>query len=624
QLLYNWRTTIESVADVTTEVQIRRERAVRLNPNSTIVTRDYLAVGIQSNSTMYNALKYPTGYCTLGANETYVLTRSPHLSEFPVGSQVPFNIAYLTAAGRQDINLTLTVVNQVTISDNLLPKLVAGRVFWSGGEFPFWLYQNTDFFLVDLDKTFLPILDFVALHPDAYNINLDPSIHINVDRFSLINPYNLVCSASAITQIELQLRNALGDVGWLYNYLSSQLVGLDGTVTVQRLTYLYLIIPVCFLAAYLSLTINEVTYDQRRREIGLLLTRGFSEPQIMGIFSLEVTFTALCSSALGVGLAVLLVSNLTGGLATALFVIAAVGLDTIMLTILVGVALATISTLLPARKALIIQVSEALRDYAPRSPWSIGEKHWFVWVSFILGSYHLVLLFFGINLEYLVTQVWSISILLSSLLLLLAGINALLMWVGPFLFFYGFTAIVVKHSRRFYQVLERIVNRLATNLGSVAAHTVQRNPRRISAVVFLAALLVGYGVHVMGNSAIYNDVLTRSIYLQVGADLRVEVAPTVNQTELLAAIESIEGIKAATVQTTFIINFGETEAEIRVINANEWRTIAYYEPEWFPLIPAEQALDALNATPEGIILEHQLAVERGLSLNDTFTIDTLG
>jgi ABC-type antimicrobial peptide transport system permease subunit len=68
------------------------------------------------------------------------------------------------------------------------------------------------------------------------------------------------------------------------------------TSMIIRFDFTLVSLPIFFVAWYMGTTVSDVSFDLRRREIGLLSTKGFSGSQILGIF---VTETLLIGFARG-------------------------------------------------------------------------------------------------------------------------------------------------------------------------------------------------------------------------------------------------------------------------------------------------------------------------------------
>jgi putative ABC transport system permease protein len=163
-------------------------------------------------------------------------------------------------------------------------------------------------------------------------------------------------------------------------------------------TFVIVSIPVFFVAWYLGYTVSDVSFNIRRREIGILSTKGLSSGQIQRMFLTEAIVIGAIGGALGV----------IGGLILNQYYIGTISLTNIfssqmfspvmaIVTIIFGIALALASVFLSSRKASRIPAVDALRDYLPienKSRWRFVH-----WTALILGSYKIVVLALGLNIQ---------------------------------------------------------------------------------------------------------------------------------------------------------------------------------------------------------------------------------
>ena len=206
----------------------------------------------------------------------------------------------------------------------------------------------------------------------------------------------------------------------------------------------------------------------RRREIGLLLTKGFSNSQLFRLFLTESIIIGVIGGLAGVTL----------GYATApFFAVKSEGLEKIspvlstevvIVTVIFGLVLTLLATFRPSRRAAKLPVVEALREYT-----YIEEvkpyKQRLPWIAFILGLYKIVMFLFGINLA----QVFAgrpppfTNIFLLILLTVWIVIDSVLTYIGPLLFFWGFTKIFIRGSLKFQELVARAAKFLG-DLGTLA------------------------------------------------------------------------------------------------------------------------------------------------------------
>jgi ABC-type antimicrobial peptide transport system permease subunit len=573
------------------------------------------AVGIQANSSVYEGLTFAGGATSLGTNETFLVIADTAAAGYPIDSNYSIRIQVWlnTAPYNVQLNVSLRVVGYVTLTNGAQTTLL-GHTITEGGYF----YHEIAF-ITDFEKTFLPILDYAASIPDNYGNSLEPRINIWVDRAALVNPYNIPASVQALQQVEYQINNALMGYGYLNDMLYMALMSTTYIAELFRVSFLSASMPVFFIAIYMGLTLNDVSFSMRRREVGLLLTKGFTRGQITGMFVFESLLVGLLAGALSLVLAVVSLPFLLGITSSLPISFTTIGVDTIFLTLMFGGFVALLSAYWPARRASQMPTTEALREYTLTGE-PVGYRRLLAWTCLILGTYKLAVWILGINVAQLMASLLTTNPILGILTSFWLVFDELVGFWAPLLFLWGLTTVLVKGSTRFLEYSERFIHRALGDLGGLAAHTIRRRPGRTAAVIFIAALLVAYSVQTAGVLASQQDLFIRGAYADVGADIRVTTAYPENVTDLLPIVRGISGVRAATAQYTFTMYSVVGSMNARAINASEWETTAYFEPEWFlPSTSAQQALQALAANNRSIILERLQARQILLDVGDNFT-----
>jgi hypothetical protein len=598
--LFEYRQTIEDVPGVA------KTEATAHDGNLTDkVGGDWLTiftVGIQANSTVYQGLRHVAGASSLGTNETYLVVDSGEATEFPVGSNYSIQIRVsLDAEPDLFLNVTLRVVGYVTLTAQ-----ARGALAWSYHGTPSGSPHQL-LFVTDLEQTLLPLLDYAASIPNWLGGDFLPSILIWLNRASLLNPYDTQGALQAVRQVELQIQNALMSVGWVNDFLYRALYSFGDIIGAFRLSFLSASVPVWFIAIYLGITLNDVSFSMRRREVGLLLAKGMERDQVTGLFVLEAVLVGVLASGLGLLTAVVCVPFFLGvGIALPTLLMT-VGPDTVFLTFLFGGVVAALSSYWPARRASQMPTTEALRQYTLAGE-PAGYRKVLAWTCLALGTYKLVVWGLGIDAWEIARNVMFTNSILSAAAAYWFVFDLLVGFWAPLLFLWGLTTILVKGSPKFHEYSERFIRRVLGDLGALAAHTIRRRPGRTAAVIFITALLVGYGVQTVGVLATNQDLAVRGAYKDVGADIRVTVNYPENVTDLLPIVRGIEGVHAAVAQYSFTMHNMMGSMNARAINASDWMTAAYFEVEWFlPGIPSHQALQALADNERSIILERLVA-----------------
>ena len=145
--------------------------------------------------------------------------------------------------------------------------------------------------------------------------------------------------------------------------------------------------PIFILAWYLGKTVSDVSFNIRRREIGLLSTKGLSSGQIQRMFLSEAIIIGLMGGFLGVIGGLLLNQYYSGSVnLNSLFTSKLFSPEIALFTVIFGVILALMSVFLSSRRASRIPAVEALRN-----DMSAGDKpnrKIFPLIALILGSLH--------------------------------------------------------------------------------------------------------------------------------------------------------------------------------------------------------------------------------------------
>lgn len=612
-----YQNTIESVEEVlSTQVIVRYNNYTWSFEDDTFRETRQEIIGIELDSPAWNGANLISGATSLGVNETFIVLGSGQQNQFPVGTS--FNISIEVERWPSEpyiINVTLEVVGIIELTDEAMGHL--DTAFYDS---PYLLHSV---FLVDLNLTMLPLVDVAYGIPSAEWIDIDPQINIYLDRIGLVNPFDVTASIRQIGLIRQQLQNRLGYNVYIYDRISQILSFFSSFAESQKLTFLLISMPIFFIALYVGITLNDVSFSLRRREVGLYLTKGQTRGNITTMFVAEGFLIGILSSILGFALAFVLVPFFMGsGTYTPLNPLL-VGVDTIFLTFAFGVGLALVATYLPARKAVLIPTTEAIREYTLAGEPS-GYNRFLAWTCLVLGTYKLVVWSFGINIASLLQNIIYTNPILSFAVAIWLLIDSVLTFWAPLLFFYGFTIILVKGSKRFYDYATRFIQRILGDLGALAAHTIRRRPGRTAAVIFITALLVGYSVQTIGVISAQQDLVIRDVYKTVGADLKVRVDHPDNITNMLDTIRNVPGVRGATFEFTISLTTASDNVNIRAINVSEWIDIAYWEPEWFPLQPAHIALQQLAENNQSIILERLIAVKLNIALGSSLFVSIPG
>ena len=594
-------------------------------------------VGIQNHSRVYDGwLGRPEG---IGENETYVLKDSSLAKRVAVGDIIPVNFSIYQYDGSPiSVVLNLTVKGFAQLDDKS-KSIVLGYF-----SIPYYIGYTppsgngaTNTLIVDWEKTMQRLIEMLyRLNPSSGQIGTNLLIYLN--RNALISPWDIDTSINNIKVLQAQIQTRLPE-GYYYqgydfqgysfqNNLDMVLTSFRSKSLGFQFTFTLLSLPIFFMAWYMGTTVSDVSFSLRRREIGLLSTKGFSRGQIQRIFLTETVMLGLLGGLLGVLLGFLLNPIFTQFRTEMFLNPQLISPYTLVSTVIFGVIIALLSTYSSAKRASRLPTVDALREYLPTGEMKSYRKRW-PWVAFVLGTYKLTIFIFGINVAVQLTKIAMAG--QNFILVIFIGaavvIDYVLTFIGPLLFFWGATKLFIQGSLKFQELTTRAA-RFLGDLGALATKNVRRNPARSAAIAFLIALIISYSAQVTTQLASEQDFTTRKIYTQVGADLSVYVNSPNEATNISSMI--LAKVSASIENSTIEYSFGATSTganyislNIKAVQPESWLRTAYYESDLFSGNNAEAAFQSLLTKRNAIVLEKSVAKLLDLNVGD-FIMLTIG
>jgi len=558
-------------------------------------------------------------------NETYVIAGTPLAEKVAIGDNISTAIDFWTPKwdNKTTVQINLTVAGYADFTD-LGYSLISGNVIYISPETPtgvsqiYYYNYKSDMIIISWENT------LEKIWVNAPNGTVSTTFQIYVDRDKLLNPWDIPTSAANLQTVADNIQNNVlanfeAHGGYSNTMLQNALTGFQYNFTSTLFSLILVSLPVFFVAWYLGSTVSDVSFNLRRREIGLLSTKGLSSGQIQRMFLTEALAIGLIGGVLGVFCGLILNQALTGGFnLDTLFSPQLFNVYTLIFTVIFGMGLSLSSVFRSARKAAKLPTVEALRDYMPMESDKAYRKRW-PWVAFILGTYKIAVYLAGINISLIVQtfQFQGGNFFLVLILQIFVVIDTILNYIGPLLFFWGITKLLIQNSLKFQQLTTKF-SVVMGDLGALAAKNVRRSPARLAAVAFLIAFIIGYGVQVTGQLASEQDYVVRQVQYQVGADVTVSV---VNATKALnitnCILGNVSGIRTSTVEYTT----RQPDTIVKTVDPDDWLATAYYEQEWFSGASVEEAFNAMKADNMTIILERRVAKQYNLEIGDTFGID---
>jgi len=587
-------------------------------------------VGAFDDSRVDSGLNVTSGANSLQENETYVWIGSQDAYKLKINDTLIFNYTLWTYEHSElNLSLQLKVAGFVDL-DEMAYAFASGQYWKSDGGIFYTPSREEDasldsygnLLIVNWERTFTKLLDAIYVINPSYS-PVRTEILIFLERETVINPWDIGASLETINRVVSQIDNEVAEFGVtassnLQNVLNTyQFLSLG-----MRLAFLVVALPVFFVAWYVGSTVSDVSFNLRRREIGLLSARGFSSGQVFRLFLSESLLIGILGGLIGVGLSFVLSPYFVTAIGTEFSGASPILTpEVIVLAIIFSTSLTLLSTFKPSRRAAKLSTVDALKEYMYVEETKPYKQKW-PWLAFILGSYKIIMFLIGISslAQYFMGRPPpTTNIFLTILFAAWIVVDSILTPIGPLLFFWGFTKIFV-HGSLGFQGLVTKTTKFLGDLGILATKNVRRNPARVASVAFLIALIIGYGFQTVGSLASEEDYVIRQVKANVGADISVSPSNLANATIVMGNITDISRVTSTALEVSF---YGETSFQslkLVAIEPQEWSSTAYYENEWFTGSKATTAFQEMTAENNTIILEKATASNLNLQIDDYITL----
>ncbi len=620
-------TSTTNFADNTTISQIKSLNHVKYVENfgidmnietniSSLAGTPYL-VGMEQSSILFNEIRLIKGTKTIGPNETVIPADSTFANNVSVGDTIYLNITWTNQTSSELTYRTypLKVVGIVALNSTVKD-----------------IFEGNFVSREDIFRLPIPIYeekhDYIIVNFETYRnyenakLNLTHSedftnrVLIWVDRTYYATPYTLSESVSKLTQLNDQIADILASKEYiLKSDLLYDLNIMAFSIDFIKIRIVIVMLPIFFMIWYMGTILSELTYNLRRKEIGLLLTKGFEAKRIRKMFLTEAIILGLLAGIVGI-FAGQFISTLIDTNPT-IFPFSNIGVDTIIITIVVGILFGIFTVYGPAGRASKLNVIDALKQYIyieEKKPYR--EK--LAKIALLLGTYKIVSWITGFSIIETMLSINFSNILLEIVFIIVILIDALLDYIGPILFFYGFAKIFIQKSMKLNNKIESFASHIYGEFGKLASKNISRNTARNASIAFILALIIGYSVSSTLYSASNLDFMNRSIYADVGSDVRVNLLNPNNMSYALNNISwntkviHIAGIYSTLMRTPVSL------ANVQIVNGSDWVSTAYYENSWFSDNP--QDLFSKLDSNRSIILERVIARNLQLNVGDRINI----
>jgi ABC-type antimicrobial peptide transport system permease subunit len=292
----------------------------------------------------------------------------------------------------------------------------------------------------------------------------------------------------------------------------------------MKLLFIGLSLPVVALGTYLSLVGVDLGVTTRRREVGILKSRGASNKQVFGALLLESallgTFAGVVGLLLGIGISRFLMDSAVGFTSTTRPETSmgdlSIGSSTIIMAILFGVLLMLVSSYRPFKKMSKMEVAEALHHYSAVLT-HLEYKPARDIVMLLLSIWSVFSISWGVYWTLEGGGSWIVSLILTVMIYL----GVLLFPIMPFLLSLSIVRLTTRSSHRLYAKLTLLVKPWTKELHYLVDRNIVRNPKRASNLAVIISLALTFGLFIsitMESTLAYQRELVK---YDVGADVKM-------------------------------------------------------------------------------------------------------
>jgi putative ABC transport system permease protein len=426
-------------------------------------------------------------------------------------------------------------------------------------------------------------------------------LHVGIDRAALASdPATALVAARGLARtIE---RVAPGDIAVTDN-LGAALTGAQTDSILAKVLFIFLGLPGVALAAYLSRYAGGLLAEAQRRERATLRARGLSPRTLLRGLMLNTVLLAALGSVAGLGLGFGALALVLGGLHgdTGAYVLS------IGLSLVAAVLTTAIALYLPARRSLLLEVSDERRELDVAGPPA--------WLRFrldvaLLGAAAVVGLVTWLSGGYQPAPAAEAQSVSLSFYLLLAPA---FLWIGATLLAVrGLLATARRLSTRVST--ETFKRRLVTR---TALLSVLRRPRAASSGIIALSLAVAFGMSIALFVRTYQaEKLTDARFVN-GADVRVTPSTGQPVPANFAATLTVPGVRGVSpaISTNSVL-VGTEKRALVAIDPSTFPTVAQINPSFLTGITPDQALAALSSDPSAVLIDNEVARTFNIQVGD--------
>ena len=414
-----------------------------------------------------------------------------------------------------------------------------------------------------------------------------------VDRGEYANIVNIALSIDRLETLNGRLERAASEVSARFSCPVVQvLFDLGSDLSQKKLAFIGLSLPVVVLGVYLSVVGVEMGMTERRREIGVLKSRGAGNGQIFASLVMESMLLGAVAGFLGLATGFLISRFLLVPMST-LYESEAVSTATtsffishmtIAVVVLFGILLMLLSSYKPMRRASRMAVAEALHQYTPKTV-KVEYRSRYDIAALVFVGYSIACVFWlrqaapywsgGSFVAYLL---FSVTVIAGS-----SFVPAI-----PFLLSVSIIRLVTRGSRRLYTRFSWIVSRWTKELHYIVEKNIARNPKRASNIGIIVSLAVAFGLFVSITMESELAHAEKVVLYEVGADIRYNGYCRYNETgfydvdySVLGTMDSVDGVDKSVMVREQSVNAEHSYASMAIFDTEAFADLIEIGSGWY-------------------------------------------
>lgn len=435
---------------------------------------------------------------------------------------------------------------------------------------------------------------------------LERQVHLRLERSNLNS--DPAKAAKELDSLRRSLERPFPGRVRVQDNMSKKLFNAKKDILAAKMLLIFLSLPGILLAAYLARYASELASSSLARELGLLRVRGASSRQILQITLFTSLWVGVAGSVLGLlfGAAILVAVQGTG-------IFSVQNLDLIWPSVgwslLAGLVLTLLAFFLPAWSQLRSESAPLRKTVSRKTVAPLWQRMFLDLLFLITASVVLYITDSSGGFKPIRTEGTAVTL-------------SFYLFLAPFLYWIGITLLLVRLLgillSRGGPWVRRILTVLIGEMGTVVAQSLQRRRAVVGSAVTLTALALGFGVALTLFLGTYTVQKQGDIHYVVGSDIRITPPASAGLTPDFAhQLERISGVAHVTsLSRDAVALIGSEKKSVYGIDVKSFSQTAYLPDAMFENGSAQKTLQALESTPNGVLLARDQADKFDIKVGD--------